>query len=82
MCRKLEHSTVAMISDAPELLDALLRFNKSVLGEAAQKHGLSDEEVEKRQTALEEARKSIPGLNHYTERYKRLWKTLGIADDL
>lgn len=59
----------------------MLCFNKPALGESVQKHGLSDEEMEKRQAALEEARKSIPGHNHHTK-YKRLWETLGIADEI
>jgi len=67
----MEHSTVVMIADCPEIMGALVKLNKTVLVEAVQRGTLSACEAEKRQGELEETRERLLGMSD-EHRYERL----------
>jgi hypothetical protein len=66
----MEHSTVVMIADCPEIMDALVKLNKTVLVEAVRCGTLSVCDAEKQQGELDETRERLLGMSdeHRNER--------------
>ncbi|KAA8910784.1 hypothetical protein FN846DRAFT_937894 [Sphaerosporella brunnea] len=76
LCRKFEHSTVLMISDAPEFAEALFTFNNTVLQEAVKAHLIDASELDIRQNKLQEAKAALP--TEFDARVERLRRVLGL----
>ncbi|KAF8545079.1 hypothetical protein BDD12DRAFT_722532, partial [Trichophaea hybrida] len=81
LCRKFEHSTVAMISDSPEYLEAMVRINNTIIKEAASERLVSQAEAESLRNAFEQAKKSIFPSSDFNMRNKRLRNVLGLTDE-
>ncbi|KAA8907853.1 hypothetical protein FN846DRAFT_946552, partial [Sphaerosporella brunnea] len=76
LCRKFEHSTVLMISDAPEFAEALFTFNNTVLQEAVKARLISASELDIHQKKLQEAKAALP--TEFDARVERLRRVLGL----
>lgn len=79
LCRSFEHSTVLMVSDAPEFLNALIKLNDDILDEAARTGRITASELAARRDAMVEAKKLVP--SDYESRHKRLRLSLGLGRD-
>ncbi|KAI5857171.1 hypothetical protein BZA05DRAFT_167643 [Tricharina praecox] len=80
LCRSLEHSTVLMVSDAPEFLDALVTLNDEILDEAARTGQITPTELATRQNAMLEAKQLVP--SDYESRHQRLRLSLGLGREV
>ncbi|KAI5813430.1 hypothetical protein BZA77DRAFT_358073 [Pyronema omphalodes] len=78
LCRKLEHSTVAMVSDSPEFMNELVKLNNEIVEEAVRARILDRKEADRRIAALEQAR--LP--DDLSSRNDRLRWILKITDEL
>lgn len=80
LCRKLEHSTVIMISDAPEFLRAVVVLDGVVLEDAVESGLIGREEADKRRTGLGALLAELVPASE-EERQKRLRKVWGLRPE-